>query len=115
MLFDVVREVALALPGVEASTKYDGSTVLKLGGSFLAGLATHPSAEPDTLIIRATAEDRQGLIDDAPETYYLTEYYKSHPVVLVRLNRVDRQQIQELLSISLRLTLPKAKIHKRRT
>jgi len=38
--FEPVRAVGLTLPDVEAATKYDGSPVLKLGGSFLAGLAT---------------------------------------------------------------------------
>ena len=49
-LFDVVRTVGLGLPGVEAATKYDGSPMLKVGGSFMAGLATHRSAEPGTLV-----------------------------------------------------------------
>ena len=38
----MVRAVGLTLPNVEATTKYDGSPVLKLGGCFMAGLATHP-------------------------------------------------------------------------
>ena len=44
--FEVVKAVGLTLPDVEAATKYDGSPVLKRGGSFMAGIATHPSAEP---------------------------------------------------------------------
>ena len=36
--FEVVRSVGLALSGVEAGTRYDGSPVLKLRGVFLAGL-----------------------------------------------------------------------------
>ena len=51
--FDTVRAVGLALPGVEATMKYDGSLVLKVGGSFLAGLATHRLAEPNTLVVSA--------------------------------------------------------------
>ena len=74
--FEPVRAIGLTLPDVEAATKYDGSPVLKLGGSFLAGLATHPSAEPDTLVVRANREERRHLIEDAPETYYLTDYYR---------------------------------------
>jgi len=42
--FEIVRVVGLTLPNVEAATKYDGSPVLKVGGRFMAGLATHPSA-----------------------------------------------------------------------
>ena len=54
--FERVRLVATTLPGVEAGVKYDGSPVLKVGGAFMAGLATHPSAEPSTLVVRADLE-----------------------------------------------------------
>ena len=106
-LFDTVRAVGLALPGVEAATKYDGSPMLKVGGSFMAGLAMHPSVEPETLVVRADPEARECLMEDAPQTYYLTDYYRNHPVVLVRLSRLDRGALRDLLSMSRRLTLAK--------
>src|SRR2546426_2130961 len=109
--FEMVRTVGLALPDVEEATKYDGSPVLKLGGSFMAGLATHPSAEPDTLVVRSGYEERQWLIEDAPETYYLTDYYRSYPLVLVRLSRIERDALRDLLSVSWRMTA--AKVRKR--
>jgi hypothetical protein len=104
--FDTVKAVGLQLPGVEAATKYDGSPLLKVGGSFMAGLATHPSAEPDTLVVRAGMDEREWLLADAPETYYLTDYYRNYPLVLVRLSRIDREALRDLLSVS-RLTLEK--------
>ncbi len=107
--FDMVRTVGLALPDVEATIRYDGSPVLTLGGVFMAGLATHASAEPDTLVVRADYEERDLLIEDAPETYYLTDYYRSNPLVLVRLSRIDQDALRDLLSVSWRLTLPKAR------
>ena len=107
--FQTVRTVGLTLPDVEAATKYDGSPVLKVGGSFMAGLATHRSAEPGTLVVRAGFEERQWLIEDAPETYYVTDYYRSYAVVLVRLSRIDREALRDLLSVSRSLTLPKAR------
>ena len=110
----MVRIVGLALPDVEATTKYDGSPVLKRGGSFMAGLATHPSAEPDTLVVRAGYEERDLLIEDAPETYYLTDYYRSYPLVLVRLSRIDRDALHDLLSVSWRLTSTKVRNRGRR-
>jgi hypothetical protein len=106
--FERVRTVGLTLPDVEATTKYDGSPVLKVGGSFMAGLATHRSAEPETLVVRADFEDRECLVQDAPEIYYLTDYYRRHPVVLARLSCIDRDALRDLLSVSWRLTLPKA-------
>ena len=74
--FAVVEEVGLTLPGVVVATKYDGSPLLKLGGCFMAGLATHATAEPDTLVVRMSPDDRALLIADAPDTYYVTDYHR---------------------------------------
>ena len=106
--FEIVRLVGLTLPDVEATTRYDGSPVLKAGGCFMAGLATHPSAEPATLVVRSAFEDRAWLLEDAPHTYYVTDYYCGLPVVLVRLARIDREALRDLLTVSWRLTLAKA-------
>jgi hypothetical protein len=107
--FDIVRTVGLALPDVEATTKYDGSPVLRVDGIFMAGLAMHPSAEPETLVVRAGLEERERLVEDAPETYYLTDYYRSYPLVLVRLSRVEPDALHDLLSVSWRMTAAKAR------
>lgn len=112
--FEVVKRLGLAMPDVAAATKYDGSPVLKAGGSFMAGLARHPSTEPDTLVVRIDLDDRAWLLDDAPETYYVTDYYRPYPVVLVRLARVDRAALMDLLAVSRRLALAKVRPPSRR-
>ena len=106
--FGIVRELGLAWPDVEAGTKYDGSPVLKCCGCFMAGVAMHASAEPDTLVVRVDLEDRQWLLDEAADTYYVTPYYEPHPVVLVRLPRIDRDALRDLLAMARRATLQKA-------
>ena len=112
--FDIVNKVGLTLPDVEVATRYDGSPVLKVAGVFMAGLATHSSAEPNTLVIRADPEERELFIEEAPDTYYLTDYYRRYPLVLVRVQRVTREALRELLSSSHRLTLPKTRLRRRR-
>jgi hypothetical protein len=97
------------MPDVVAETRYDGSPVLKARGCFMAGLATHASAEPETLVVRVGLEERVYLLEDAPDTYYLTDYYRSYPVVLVRLANVDQDALRDLLSVSWRLTVAKAR------
>jgi hypothetical protein len=104
----LVKCAGLSLPDVEEATKYDGSPVLRLGGCFMAGLAMHQSAEPHTLVVRCDVEEREWLLEDAPETYYLTDYYRKYPLVLVRLARIDRDALRDVLSMSRRLTQPKA-------
>jgi hypothetical protein len=105
--FAAVRAAGLALPGVTAETKYDGSPVLRLGGCFVAGLATHPSAEPDTIVVRTEPAARAALLEEAPDTYYLTDHYAPHPVVLARLARLDAAALRDLLAVSRRVTLDK--------
>jgi hypothetical protein len=107
--FAIVRTVGLQLPDVEATTKYDGSPVLKLRGCFMAGLATHPSAEPETLVVRLALEDRAALLEDAPETYYVTDHYRPYPIVLARLSHLDPDALHDLLSVSWRLTAAKSR------
>jgi hypothetical protein len=103
--FDVVKELGCSLPNVEATTRYDGSPVLKAHGVFMAGLAMHASAEPDTLVVRAEFEEREGLLEDAPDTYYVTDYYRRYPVVLARLSLLNREVLRELLTGSWRLAV----------
>ena len=111
--FDTVKDVGLTLPDVTAATRYDGSPVLRVDGVFVAGLASHRSAEPDTLVVRIGIDERQSLLEEAPETYYVTDYYRPHPVVLVRLSRIDRDALRDLLAMSRRLAV--AKTRKSRT
>ena len=107
--FEIVKAVARDLPAVEAATKYDGSPVLKVHGCFMAGVATHCSAEPDTLVVRVASEERDWLLEDAPETYYVTDYYQKYPVVLARLAHLDRDALRDLLSVSWRLAVAKTR------
>jgi hypothetical protein len=107
--FARVKEAARTLPRVQATKRYDGSTVLKLDGCFLAALATHSSAEPDTLVVRMDIEDRERLLEDAPDTYYVTDFYRPYPLVLARLSHVTDDALRDLLATSWRLTVPKAR------
>ena len=104
-----MRTVGLALPGVEATTNWAGQPVLKAGGSFMAGMASHRSAEPGTLVVRCDMDDRDRFIEDAPETYYITDYYSPYPLVLIRLAQLDPSALTELLSTSRRMALKKAR------
>jgi len=107
--FKLVAVVGMTLPDVEAATRYDGSPVLRIHGVFLAGLATHPSADPNTLVVRSEIEDRELLLSDAPDTYYITDYYRPYPIVLVRLAPIGRDALHDLLSISRRLAAAKTR------
>ena len=95
MDFDVVREIALALPDVEESTIH-GAPSLKLRGKLLTCPAIHRSAEPNTLAIRIDFDQRAKLMAAKPSVYYLTDHYVNYPIVLVRLSRIDRNSLRNL-------------------
>jgi hypothetical protein len=40
-----------------------------------------------------------------PRPYYLTDYYRPHPVVLARLSHLNRAALRDLLSVSWRLAV----------
>ncbi|HLJ50908.1 MAG TPA: MmcQ/YjbR family DNA-binding protein [Bryobacteraceae bacterium] len=109
MTFNTVRKLGLGLPDVEEGTAH-GSPALKVRGKLLACLAVNKSAEPGTLAVRIDLEQRDGLLAEAPDTYYLTDHYRNYPIVLVRLSRIEIGQLKDLLSASWRfVTATKAK------
>jgi hypothetical protein len=99
--FSTVRELARDLPGVEAGTTY-GSPALKVGGKMFACIAIHKSAERNTLAVRVPVRDRDELIEHDPETFYLTDHYVNYPCVLVRLARIHRDALRDLLRMGWR-------------
>ena len=102
MTFQAVRAIGLKLPGVEDSTMY-GSPALKLSGRLIACRATHKSAEPGTLVVRTDFDQRDTLIAEDPDTYYVKEHYQTFPVVLVRLSRVNLDAMRDLLNAAHRV------------
>jgi hypothetical protein len=97
--FDTVRKIGLALPGVEESTTYR-SPALKVHGKLLACIAVHRSAEPGSLAVRVDFDDRAELLAADPDVYYVTDHYVGYNAVLVRLSRVDRDVLRDLLGMA---------------
>ena len=98
-LYDGVRKLALALPGVEEGTSW-GVPALKLHGKMLACVPTHKSAEPDSLVLMIDFGQRDELLAAEPDVYYVKEHYENYPCVLVRLKRVHRDALRDLLGMS---------------
>ena len=104
--FDTVRKMALGLSDVEESTIYR-SPALKVRGKLLACLAVHKSAEPDSLAVRIDFDRRAELMAAAPDVYYLTDHYVNYPVMLVRLSRIHRDALRDLLGVAWRFVTAK--------
>ena len=65
---------------------------------MFACIAINKAAEPNSLMIRVPSfEQRDDLIAEQPEVYYLKPHYEPYPCVLVRLGRVHADALRDLL------------------
>jgi|SRR5687767_14621444 hypothetical protein len=95
--FKLVETIGRSLPDVEVTTTW-GQPTLKVRGRMFACIASHKSAEPGTLVVMMDFPDRDALIDDDPDTYYLKDHYVAYPCVLVRLARVHPDALRDLVT-----------------
>ena len=106
--FKLVESIGRSLPDVEVTTTW-GQPTLKVHGKMFVCIASHKSAEPDTLVVMMDFPDRDALIEDDPGTYYLKEHYVGYPCVLVRLSRVRPDALRDLVVGAYRFVSAKQK------
>jgi hypothetical protein len=111
--FGVVRELACALPGIEAGTAH-GAPTLKLHGRLLACPAIHKSAEPHSLVVKIPLEQRATLIAEHPDLFYVTDHYLNYPSMLVRLSKIRPDELRDLLAMAWRFVSDQAGKRRRR-
>lgn len=92
-----IEVIGRSLPDVEVSTSW-GSPALKVRGKMFACMAINKAAEPNSLMVRMDFADRDTLIAEEPAVYYLKDHYAPYPCVLVRLDRVSRDALRDLLT-----------------
>jgi hypothetical protein len=95
--FKTVESIGCTLPDVEVTTAW-GKPALKVRGKMFVCIASHTSAEPNTLVVMMDFADRDALVEEDPGTYYLKEHYVNYPCVLVRLSRVGADALLDLVT-----------------
>jgi hypothetical protein len=95
--FKTVESIGRTLPDVEVTTTW-GQPALKVRGKMFVCIASHKSAEANTLAVMMDFADRDALVEDDPSTYYLKEHYVNYPCVLVRLSRVGVDALRDLIT-----------------
>jgi hypothetical protein len=103
--FNAVKQLGLALPDVVEGTAY-GAPALKLCGKLLACIPTNKSAEANSIAVRIDLEHRAELLRQHPDIYYITDHYGPHAIVLVRLARITRTELIELLRDACHFVMP---------
>jgi hypothetical protein len=100
--YKTVCHLALALPGVEEGVS-KGAPALRVRGKLMA----HLQPDNDSLLIKIDYFKRDILLHAEPETFYVTDFYRCHPMIFVRLSAVNRKMMHDLLEQAWRLTAPK--------
>jgi hypothetical protein len=100
MTYDTVRKIALTFPHVEEGTSY-GTPALKVKKKLFVRL----KEDPDSIVLKMPFEQREALMAEEPETYYITEHYRNYEYMLVRLSRVSEDAIRDLLKVAYRSVL----------
>jgi hypothetical protein len=95
--FADVRRIASGLDGVEEATAY-GAFCLKVNKKMIACVAINKDAEPNSLMIRMPIDQRDELIAEQPDIYYVKPHYEPYPCALVRLSKVHRDALKDLLT-----------------
>ena len=78
---------------------------MKVKGKFMARLRTEAEG---WLAIRCDFVDREILLQAAPHVFHLTPHYENYPAVLVRLSRIKRDALEDLLRGAWRFVREKA-------
>ena len=65
--FGLVEAIGRTLPDVEVTTTW-GKPTLKVGGRMFVCIASHKSAEPNSLVVMMAFADRDAFVEDDPAT-----------------------------------------------
>ena len=105
--FKTVEAIGRTLPDVEVTTSW-GQPTLKVRGKMFVCMAANKAAEPNTLVVMMNFADRDALLEDDPDTYYLKDHYLNYPCVLVRLSKVGADALHDLVTGAHRMIAAKA-------
>jgi hypothetical protein len=103
-----VRRIALALPDVEEGPCY-GTPGFRVRGKVMLRLWE----DGETLVVKCGDDERDRRLKQDPDTYFLTDHYRGHPTVLVRLTRVRLVDLSALIEKAWRSNAPKRLVAER--
>ena len=100
--FETVCAIALAFPGVEEGTSY-GTRALRVRNKFKARLRE----DGETLVVKISEAEREFRLMVDPESFFITDHYRNYPAVLVRLARIDPDDLSDVIEQSSRWLAPR--------
>lgn len=97
-----VVEIARSLPSVEESTSYRTPSLKVAGKSFLR-LRTEAEGG---LVVMCGLDEKDALLASGETAFYTTPHYDGYGAILVDLDRVDAEELRELIGEAWRIKAP---------
>lgn len=97
--------MALGLPGAFEQPSYGGRPSWRTKPRMFAWIRD----DPEVLVVWVDSiEEKAALVASDPETFFTTDHYDGHPIVLIDLAAVDVDVADELITESWRPRAPRA-------
>jgi hypothetical protein len=104
---DEVRRIALALPETKERPSY-GTPGFRVADRLFARIRE----DGQSLVVYVADEgEKQSLLRSDPEKFFTTPHYDGHPSVLVRWDKVEVDELTELLTEAWRVRAPRRVLH----
>lgn len=103
--WDTVRAIASSFPGAEESTTY-GQPAFKVKGKLFVWMSPDQTAD-GALAVRVDPGELPLFVEATPDRYFQTPHYHGYPILLIRMDRIDRQELQERIEDAWLLRAPK--------
>ena len=100
--WDDVVSLGTALPSVEESSSYR-TPALKVAGTTFARLRTEAEGG---LVLMCGLDEKEALLASGDPAFYTTPHYDGFGAILVDLDRIDRNQLAELIMQAWRRKAP---------
>ena len=94
MTRDDVDDLILSLPETERGSAY-GMPAFRTAGKFLTRIR---SEDASVVIHLDSFDERDLLIEINPETFFFTDHYRNHAMVLARIESVDRAWLAAMMT-----------------
>jgi hypothetical protein len=100
---DDVRAIALSLPGTTEEQWYH-TPAYKVAGKGFLRLRTE--AEGGLVVFVSDLGEKEALLSSDSDAFFTTPHYDGYPVVLVNLDKIDHDELRELITDSWLIKAP---------
>ena len=101
--WETVRELARVFPDAEEDTTHS-HPAFRVRGKLFVWMSPH---EREAFVVRVDPDEKEFLIQSRPDVYFSTPHYAGYPAVLVRLDRIEREELAERIEDAWLLRAPK--------